>query len=188
MPWLAAKSGRAAIFGLLSESNEAQNCRANCAQLCRMLIALGEFCLQGREWWQGREWLQVGSVGSFDMLFFLQVTARLRTCIKVYVWVWVCVCVRGLSDDSESSQYVYVYPVTLPKAISQIWNTGSRSSWLRRWERKKEKGRRSARQMNGLRRHSCYELPQCVCVCAGVYCTGHEDETATQFEQKQLWQ
>lgn len=30
------------------------------------------------------------------------------------------VCVRGLSDDSESSQYVYVYPVTLPKAISQI--------------------------------------------------------------------
>lgn len=98
MPWLAAKSGRAAIFGLLSESNEAQNCRANCAQLCRMLIALGEFCMQGREWWQGREWctgegrewLQVGSVGSFDMLFFLQVTARLRTCIKVYVWVCVC--------------------------------------------------------------------------------------------------
>lgn len=28
--------------------------------------------------------------------------------------------VWGLSDDSGSSQYVYVYPVTLPKAISQI--------------------------------------------------------------------
>lgn len=54
MPWLAAKSGRGAIFGLLSESNEAQNCRANCAQLCRMLIALGEFCLQGRKWCTGK--------------------------------------------------------------------------------------------------------------------------------------
>lgn len=69
MPWLAAKSGRAAIFGLLSESNEAQNCRANCAQLCRMLIALGEYCLQGREWWQGREWCTVkGWMGGKGMI------------------------------------------------------------------------------------------------------------------------
>lgn len=96
MPWLAAKSGRAAIFGLLSESNEAQNCKANCVQLCRMLIALGEFYSKERKCLQGRGWLQVGSVGSFNILFFLQVIARLRTCIKDSVSVDVCVCVGCL--------------------------------------------------------------------------------------------
>lgn len=172
MPWLAAKSGRAAIFGLLSESNEAQNCKANCVQLCRMLIALGEFYSKETKCLQGRGWLQVGSVGSFNILFFLQVIARLRTCIKDSVSVDVCVCVGCLMTVGAVSTCTCIRLLYQKQSVKYEILAAAVVDCAGGMQRERE--RESKRQMNGLRRHSCHELPLEFgqCMFAGVYCTG----------------
>lgn len=115
---MAAKSGRAAIFGLLSESNEAQNCRANCVQLCRMLIALGEFHFKGKETFVGKGMIAsricrfvLYSVFSASHRKAAHMHQRLRECVCVCVGclmtvgaVSTCTCIR-LHYQKQSVKY-----------------------------------------------------------------------------------